>query len=221
MPSKALFAALVGVTQTLFQTQYAVADDRETEVSRLDGAGVDRADRNLVHAIAFNLDERIGVELAHRRADEILAQRIGVGRPGAMAQPLAVIHCTLGLDAEQVEGGTLHAVGLREDVRQIGIGRRFSRQRHADPDQSGGSVEGDVDGIAITEVSVVCAPQRLQLPTFILHRVRQRQQLADFHLAAPDMRRDQVQIPFLCIDLHLSLPAKPQPGDTTWPDKAG
>jgi hypothetical protein len=57
MPMKAALDALVLVAEALFQAQHALAHHREAEVARLDDAGVDRADRDFVHAVAFDADE--------------------------------------------------------------------------------------------------------------------------------------------------------------------
>ena len=56
---EALFDALVLVAETLLQAQHALADDGEAEMARLDGAGVHRADRNLVHAVALDRNEGV------------------------------------------------------------------------------------------------------------------------------------------------------------------
>ena len=104
---------------------------------RLDGAGVDRADRDLVHAFALDPDERIvvrrglEVNLPARGVVEVLAQRKHASRPGPVPQPLAVIGAALRMHAEQIIGGALHAVGGREQVRKPGIARVLALQRRA------------------------------------------------------------------------------------------
>jgi hypothetical protein len=52
-----LLDALVLVAEALFEAQHALADDREAEMARLDDAGVDGADGDLVGALAADLDE--------------------------------------------------------------------------------------------------------------------------------------------------------------------
>ncbi len=125
--------ALVLVAEALFEAQHLLADHRETEMPRLDDAGVDGADRDFMRTLAADLDELV-VAGQVREADAdaylmdgIVAQGIPVGRPGAMAQPGALV-AAVGGDADQVAGGSLHAVGGRENASQIGIGRMIGRQ---------------------------------------------------------------------------------------------
>jgi hypothetical protein len=51
------FHALVLVAQALLELEHTFAHHRETEVPRLDDAGMDGADRNFVRALAADLDE--------------------------------------------------------------------------------------------------------------------------------------------------------------------
>ena len=85
---------------------------------RLDDARMHRADRDLMHALPFHLHEGIVVRFMREagRRIEILAQREAAAVPGTMAQPFAVIVAFVRVDAEQVVGRTLHAVGRREDA---------------------------------------------------------------------------------------------------------
>ena len=55
--------ALVHITEALLEPQYLLADDRESKVPRLDDAGVHGTDRNLVHALALDAHEFIGVHV--------------------------------------------------------------------------------------------------------------------------------------------------------------
>jgi hypothetical protein len=96
---KALFDALVLVTQTLLQAQYTLTDDRKTKVSRLDGAGVYRADGDFMHAVACDLNELISVYNLFFKIKYLrnithlpLAQWKYRRWPRRMAQPLALIH---------------------------------------------------------------------------------------------------------------------------------
>jgi hypothetical protein len=141
----------------------------KAEVARLDGAGVDRAHRNFVDAVAFHADEGIGVGVVAGgpAGVEILAQRERVRRPGAVAQPLALVHRALGADAEQVEGGALHAVGLGEDAREVRIGGPLGVQIAGRPDQAHAAQEGGVQGEAPAQMPVVRAPQGEQLTAFL------------------------------------------------------
>ena len=56
---EALLDALVHEAEPLLEAQHLLADDLEAEVTGLDDAGVDRPDRDLVHAVAFDADERV------------------------------------------------------------------------------------------------------------------------------------------------------------------
>ncbi len=49
------------VAEPLFETQDALADDGEAEMSRFDRAGVDRADRDFMDAFTFDADEGVCV----------------------------------------------------------------------------------------------------------------------------------------------------------------
>ena len=99
-------------------------------MSRLDDAGVDRADGDLMHTIAFNTHEGVvlvvRLELCVRR---VVAQRIVVGRPVSVAQPSALIGLTAGVvcvdghGAEHVRHRPLHTIGRRKDRCQVGKDR--------------------------------------------------------------------------------------------------
>jgi len=241
---EAFFHALVGVAQALPQPEDTVADDGEAEVAWLDSAGMDGADRDLMDALALDADEGVSIQFANDRRREVTAQRVTFRRPSAVAQPLALVLRALSLEAEQVEAGALHAVGLREDRGQIGVGGRVGRQRGADPGKAIGGDEGDVKRVAVaphpqplsrlrargalsvaiaTEAkeAVVRAPQGDQLAAFFLHRAGEVRQHVGCDMAAPDMRRDLGEIPVLFADLHLNLPAFALPACTRQPDKAG
>src|SRR5574340_1337786 len=56
-----LLDAFVGIALARFQLENAVADDGEAEMSRLDGAGMDRPDHDFVHAVTFHTNEGIGI----------------------------------------------------------------------------------------------------------------------------------------------------------------
>ena len=58
--------ALVHVAQALLQPHHGLAIGGEAEMARLDDAGVHRTDRNLVQALAFHRQERIGGRIRHR-----------------------------------------------------------------------------------------------------------------------------------------------------------
>mgnify|MGYP006213732327 CR=1 FL=1 len=61
LADEASFDALVHVAEPLLEPQHLLADDGETEMPGLDRAGVDGADRNFVHAVAF--DEHVEIRL--------------------------------------------------------------------------------------------------------------------------------------------------------------
>ena len=56
---ESLLDSLVHVSQAFFETQHFFADDLKTEMAGLNDAGVHRAYRNFVHAVALDFDERI------------------------------------------------------------------------------------------------------------------------------------------------------------------
>jgi hypothetical protein len=51
--------SLVRVAEPLFQAQHLLADDRKAEVPRLDDPGMNRADRDLMDAVAADANERV------------------------------------------------------------------------------------------------------------------------------------------------------------------
>ncbi len=222
-PLEALFRALVGVAEALFEFEDALADDGEAEMSRFDGAGVDRADRDLVHPLAFDADEGVGIGVVGGRQAgiEVLAQREDVRRPGAVAQPFAIVDRVGRGDAEQIEGRALHAVGLREDVGEVGVGRRFRRERAAHPGKPGAGEESCMNGKAAVQLAVIRSPQGNELSACFLDCARQREQLSGLHAAAPDVLAEWVEIPVVFADLHLSLPIVALPACTRQRDTAG
>src|SRR5207253_863532 len=88
---EALLDAFVRVAEPLLQPQDLFADDREAEVPRLDRAGVDRTDRDLVHAFALDQDERIALRalsVAGRARGLVAApqrDQTRLARPGLLA----------------------------------------------------------------------------------------------------------------------------------------
>ena len=119
-----LLGALVGEVQARLHVDDRLAHDAEAEVARLDDAGVHRADRNLVHALAADLGEREGPpvvgELARRR---VLPQREVVGRPEAVAHERPGVGMALGDDPEEVVDLPLEARG-----RVVERGQRGDRR---------------------------------------------------------------------------------------------
>ena len=120
------------VTQALFQTQHPLAENRKTEMSRLDGAGMNRPDRNFVHTFSADRHESIVVLAARRGLGgiEIVPQRVGLPRPRAMAQPGTLIARAFRADAKHVGHGSLHAIGRRKQIAQV---RKRGLYRQTDP----------------------------------------------------------------------------------------
>jgi hypothetical protein len=111
----------VHIAQARLEPQHALADDREAEMSRLDDAGMHRSYRHLVHAFAFDPDERIagiaGGEL--RLQGDRAAQRERAIAPGPMAQPSALVVARA--QAQEVADRPLHAGGGGEDARGVRV----------------------------------------------------------------------------------------------------
>src|SRR5882672_240138 len=131
---------------------------------RLDGAGMHRSHRDLVHALARDRNERVvvGLLLEALARIEILAQWKRVPGPGAVPQPLARIPALVRADAEEVGAGALHAVRGGVDVGDAGIARIVARERHADPEQPGGQGKPEVQRVARAAPGLVAAPERDQ-----------------------------------------------------------
>ena len=116
--------------EPLFESQHLLADDLEAEVSGLDDAGVNRPHGDLVHAVAFDPDERVFLlaRLPFRRGDEIAAQRELIDRPARLPQPRTLI-VRLGSDSDEIERGALHPVRRGEDDGEVRVRRFAGRQR--------------------------------------------------------------------------------------------
>ena len=87
--------ALVHVAKALFEPHHRFAIGGEAEMARLDDAGVNRADGNLMQAFAFHRQERIG------------------GRIRTMVEPRARVGQSDRLESEQIARRTLQANGRR------------------------------------------------------------------------------------------------------------
>ena len=105
---------------------------------RLDRAGVHRPDRDFMHAVAFDKDEGIVVGLRREAflAGVLDAQREVVGRPRAVAQPRAGVGGVLGVDADEVVGGALHADCRDEEARDVWVGRAHNVESELRPQQA-------------------------------------------------------------------------------------
>ena len=78
------------IAETFFQPQNFLAHYREAKVSRLDGARVNRADSDLMHAIAFYLKKRVGSESRGYCCVPSMSRRSGntvSGQPPWRSQP--------------------------------------------------------------------------------------------------------------------------------------
>src|ERR1051325_2180482 len=106
---KEFLGSLVSVKQADLEIEDGLAGDAEEEVARLDDAGMDRPDRHLEHALAFDLAEFVPLALKWRQNGfqiEVLAQRIDLG-PVVVQRATARIGMSLELEAEQVLNLTL------------------------------------------------------------------------------------------------------------------
>ena len=115
---EALLDPLVNVREPLFETQHLFTHDLESKVSRLDDAGVNRTDCDLVDAIAAHTDKRVILftRLPFGRWLEVAPQGKHVDRPCRLPYPRALI-VGIALQAQQVEHGALHPVGGGKDRR--------------------------------------------------------------------------------------------------------
>ncbi len=96
-------------------------------MARFDSARVHRPDRDLVHAVPLDRDERI-TRIAWREARierDITPQRMLVCCPGAVPQPAAGIGTpAVGRQrgqADEVERGSLHSPRTGKYVRQVRV----------------------------------------------------------------------------------------------------
>jgi hypothetical protein len=102
--------ALVDVSEALLEAKHAFSHYREAEMSRLDDARVDRSDGDFVHAIAFDLHERI--------------RSIAVDQPGPFVLTRA--------KAVQITDRTLHPRGGGEEGREVRVGQVGQREIEAE-----------------------------------------------------------------------------------------
>lgn len=117
--------------QALLKPQNFFTDDREPEVPRLDYAGMNGADRNLVYTIAGNTQEWIMLlrVVESLRAVKIPSQGKGRIGPSAVAKPRPLIAGLGRLNAEQIKHGALHTGSYREHAGKIGKAWDFYRRR--------------------------------------------------------------------------------------------
>src|SRR5215470_4149158 len=79
------------VTKPFFEPDHGLAVGRETEMARLDDAGMDRADRDLVQAMSVHGQEFVVRRIAAPR--ESSGAEWSVKAPLAVIEPGAVIRC--------------------------------------------------------------------------------------------------------------------------------
>ena len=136
-PLEQLLRPLVGEVETRLHVQDGLAVDAEAEVSRLDDPRVHRADRDFVDSLPFDADEGEGApvvrEIARRR--RVLAERMVVLRPEAVADQGPQVGVPLGQQAEQVADLALVARGRVTDRRDRGKGGFLRRDRDGDLDE--------------------------------------------------------------------------------------
>jgi hypothetical protein len=152
------------VAKALFKAQNLFADHREAKVSRLDDAGMNGPDRNLVNAVAFHLHEGIRLRLggALRCAIDIVTQRKCRLWPARVPQPAAMVRVRAS-DAKQIEDGAFHSFGRREELRKTRISWVGARIHGVF--EYGDSVaiqKRGKDAIAAVAVAIVGAPNRQQ-----------------------------------------------------------
>src|SRR5260370_34591487 len=110
------------VAETFSQAQYLLAHHAKAPVSRLNRTCMDRANRDLMHAIASHGDEcvRSGNEGKFLLPVHIFPQRKHLLRPASMSQPTALVSW-VGSDTEQIIDRALHAPRSRKQTPKIRI----------------------------------------------------------------------------------------------------
>jgi len=116
--------AAVHIAEAQFQLQCTLTHAGETEMPRLDDAGMDRADGHLVHGATGHARERVsGIGRGVRRCWCRRRQGIVVLAPGLMPQPATAGGMANEDHAQQIVPATLAARGPGEVRRQAGQGR--------------------------------------------------------------------------------------------------
>jgi hypothetical protein len=173
-----LFDTFVLVAEVLFQPKYALTHHRKAEVPRLDDPGMHRTDGNLMYAIAFHHDERVVLRRCGKsfKPGVLAPQRKIVLRPGAMAQPRALVGRPLRNQADQVTTGALHPSRRRKNPGNFRIGGPCLGDRHGygqtQPNQSFGQGIRGIHGKAAVEASPVGTPQGNQAAADRINRRR-------------------------------------------------
>src|ERR1700694_629556 len=165
---EAFFDPLVGVAEALLQPEHFLAYDLKAEMPRFDDPGVHGPDRNLVHAVAGDAHEGIILltGLPFWRGDEVSPQRKLVDRPRGLPGPRPLI-VGVALHADEIEGRALHAVGGREDRREVGIACAAVGQRVLQQRQTIAVFQQYAQTEAALPVAFVARPQGDELPALL------------------------------------------------------
>src|SRR6266849_3904678 len=161
------------VTETFFEAQYLLAHHAKAKVPRFNRTCMDRANRDLVHAIAGHGDEwvRSGNEGKFLLLVHIFPQREYLLWPASMSQPTALVSW-VGSDTEQIIDRALHAPRSRKQTPKIRI-RQVGRFRGMFYDQHfiGCKISG-VHMEATVAAAIVRSPQRHQLRPRLMEPLR-------------------------------------------------
>ena len=120
------FDALVHIAEPLFEPRHRLAIGGEAEMPGLDDAGMDRADRDLVQALALDRQEIVRGLRPTRLAG--FAERMGHA-PEAEIEPGPGVGRTARLQAVQAADGALEPVGRRMECRRPRGTRRHGIRR--------------------------------------------------------------------------------------------
>ena len=137
------FNALVDVEHPQLQVEHRFARHAEKKMARLDDARVDRADRHLEHAFAFDRAEFVAHAAEGRQLGarvEVLAQRPNV-RPVVVQDAAGRVGMADELDAEQILDLALLPVDGVNGVGQRRQLRFVRRDGNADQNESVGGVQ--------------------------------------------------------------------------------
>ena len=111
--------ALMHVAETLLEPYDRLAAGVKPKMARFDDPRVNRADRNLVQALALGLEKRVSIGRAVVQSRP--SQRIAHW-PAAMIKPAPLVRRFAGREAEEIAGRALETVGRS-------VNRRHRRER--------------------------------------------------------------------------------------------
>jgi len=118
------------ITESLLEPHHRLAVGGEAEMSWLDDAGMDRADRNLVQILSLNGQE--GVRVGFDRALAPLAERVRHA-PETEIEPMPCVKGAGRFQAVEVEDGPLEPDRRRmmgADRREFAVGARKGEHRN-------------------------------------------------------------------------------------------